>query len=29
MRCLTKANGCMGIKEFEAAMNQQVQEYVR
>ena len=21
MRCLTKANGCMGIKEFEAAMN--------
>ena len=29
MRFLTKANGCLGFKEFEAAMNQQVQEYIR
>jgi hypothetical protein len=29
MRRLTKANGCLGIKEFDTAMNQQVQEYIR
>jgi hypothetical protein len=29
MRSLTKANGCLVIKEFEAAMNPQVQENIR